>query len=184
MSQHPHAPAPADTDLADDEQLALALHEIELKAYASALVRLKRLVAADPPQSEALQSLAKLYGTLGLPQRAQVQFERYLAQRPQALHERFELGMSLLEQGQPEQALQQWQAVLQQQAGYPPALYFSAVALAGQSQQEEACRCLDELFAVSAPDNVYHERGLALAQRLQHTPPPLQTAALLPQATH
>lgn len=172
------------TELADDEHLALALHEIELKAYASALVRLKRLVAADPPQPEALQSLAKLYGTLGLPQRAQVQFERYLALRPQALHERFELGMSLLEQGQPEQALQQWRAVLEQQAGYPPALYFSAVALAGQSQQEQACRCLDELFAVSAADNVYHERGLALAERLQHTPPPLQTAVLAPQATH
>ncbi len=184
MSQDPTAATAADTGLADDEHLALALHEIELKAFAPALGRLKRLVAAAQPQAEAHQALAKLYGTLGLPQRAQAQFESYLALRPQALHERFELGMSLLEQGQPEQALQQWQAVLAQQAGYPPALYFSAVALAGQSQEEEACRCLDELFAVSAPDNVYHERGLALAQRLQHTPPPLQTATLAPQATH
>ncbi len=153
-----------------DEAFALARHEIETKQYAEALVRLKALAQEEPAPPEAVLLLARLHGQLHLPQRAQAGFERFLAMEPDASHARFELGMTLFEQGQYGVALQTWDTVLQQAPQYPPALYFSAVAHAQTGSTAQAERALQELFEVTDEDNMYHERGRELAQRLSASP--------------
>jgi predicted Zn-dependent protease len=153
-----------------DESLALASHEIESKQYAQALGRLKALAQEEPAAPAAVLLLARLHGQLHLPQRAQAGFERFLALEPNATHERFELGMTLFEQGQYGGALQTWYTVLLQVPQYPPALYFSAVAHAQTGARAQAERTLQELFEVTNEDNMYHERGRELAQRLSGAP--------------
>lgn len=153
-----------------DESLALARHEIESKQYASALGRLKALAQESPPSAQAVLLLARLHGQLGLPERAQAGFERYLELEPAAVHERFELGVSLFEQGQVERALQAWGRVLEQVSTYPPALYFSAVAHAQTGARSQAEQLLQALLQSTAVDNMYHERGRELAQRLSLAP--------------
>ncbi len=149
-----------------DESLALARQEIEARQFAAALGRLKALTQGPDANPHAILMLARLHGQLGLPARAQAGFERYLALESTAVHERFELGVAQLEQGQPESALQTWCQVLDQSPAYPPALYFSAVAHAQFQRPQEALQALQVLFQTTAPGNMYHERGLELAQRL------------------
>lgn len=149
-----------------DESLALARHEIEAKQFAPALQRLKALAQAEPPSAQAVLLLARLYGQLGLPQRAQAGFERYLALEPVAVHERFELGVALLEQDQAQAALGTWREVLEQVPDYPPALYFSAVAHSQMDAREQAEQFLQHLFQTTVADNLYHQRGQELLQRL------------------
>lgn len=149
-----------------DESLALARHEIQNNQLAAALNRLKTLVRAGTGGPQATVMLARLHGQLGLPARAQVGFEQYLAAQPDALHERFELGLALLEQGQAEAALGTWQEVLRQQPAYPPALYFSALAHQREGRTDQAAQALRILFETSPPDNAYHVRGRELLEQL------------------
>ncbi len=162
------ATGPHDTDFEPDESLALARIEIQNNQHAVALARLKALTQGDHADPQAGLVLARLYGQLGLPARAQAGFEAFLLNQPDAVHERFELGVALMEQGKPDAALQTWAQVLRQAPTYPPALYFTAVAHYQLSQSQEAEQVLRTLFQTSAPDNTYHERGRELLQqRLQ-----------------
>lgn len=168
----------------NDENLALARLEIEHKQFAGALGRLKALSEVPDPAPLALILLARLYGQMGLPARAQVWFERFLELAPQAIHERFELGVSLMEQGQVDAALRMWEQVLQHAPTYPPALYFSAVAHADEARTEQAQRALAILLQSTEGENLYRERGLVLDARLRGAPDELVPGVLASASRH
>lgn len=159
-----------------DENLALARLEIEHKQFAGALGRLKVLSALSDPPPQALILLARLYGQMGLPARAQIWFARFLEVAPQALHERFELGVSQIEQGQVDAALHTWEQVLEQAPTYPPALYFCAATHADAGHLEQAQRVLAILLQTTSPENLYRERALILDARLRGDLPPADAA--------
>lgn len=149
-----------------DEALALARIDIERNELGAALARLKPLALDPRASAQAVLMLARLYGQMKLPQRAQPLFQRYLEATPDAVHERFELGMTQLDQREIGAALGTWGQVLSLRPNYPPALFYSAVAQAEAAQPAQANRLLDALFETTTEDNLYHQRGRELLQAL------------------
>jgi tetratricopeptide (TPR) repeat protein len=149
-----------------DELLALARHDIENNRLEQALEKLKCVLAGAVPADEALALAARVYGQLGLFQRAQEALLQYLARHPDAPNEQFQLGMSYYSNGQLADAQGHWDAILHAHPTYPPALYYGALALARQGKPMEAKRSLGILLQSAAPDNLYAGKGRELLQSI------------------
>jgi len=146
-------------DLDGDELLALARHELQRGEHESALLKLKRLVSQKKSPAEALAVMARLYGQLGLPERARKSFEKYLEVNPGAAHETFELGVTYFDEGNDGRALDCWKRALELQPTHPPALFFSALAHSRTGDVAESRRQLDVLLKAAPADNLYAERA-------------------------
>jgi tetratricopeptide (TPR) repeat protein len=142
-----------------DELLALARLAIERNDIESALAKLKQALAVEKPLAEAQSMAARVYAQLGLFERAKDLFAAYIAQQPDALVERFQLGMAHFDLGEIDAALQLWDAVLKKDPVHPPALFYSALALAQRNKLSDAKLSLDKLLQSAAADNLYFGRG-------------------------
>lgn len=149
-----------------DELIALARHDIENNRLEQALEKLKCVLAGEAPADDALPLAGRVYGQLGLFKRAQESFRRYLALHPGAAHEQFQLAMSHYSHGELAEAQGHWDAILRAHPTHPPALYYSALALAQQGKPMEAKRSLDILLQSAAPDNLYAGKGKELLQSI------------------
>lgn len=150
-----------------DELTALARIDIQKERVEQGLEKLKRILAGESPSLEAVSMAARLYAQLGLFDHAKPLFEQYLAARPDAVEEEFQLGMVELEKGESELALKIWEDMLRRQPTFPPGLFYSALVLSRQSKIAEARRNLDVLLQTVATDNLYFERGKELLQTLE-----------------
>jgi tetratricopeptide (TPR) repeat protein len=149
-----------------DELLALARLDVERGQLEAALGKLKHLVAAPDRQPEALVLAARLYAQLGLMPRAQQLFEMYIAAKPDALHERFELGMTYFDSGKADRAVAMWSKVLESQPTHPPALFYTGLASAQAGKLADAKRSLDILMKSAATDNLYFSKGKELLSEI------------------
>ena len=86
--------------LENDELLALARRDAEAGRVEEALRKLKPLIAQAEGPIEALPLAARIYAQLQLAEKAQACYRRYLAVRPEAVLESFELGMTHFEKGE------------------------------------------------------------------------------------
>jgi tetratricopeptide (TPR) repeat protein len=159
-------------ELDAEELLALAKHELQRGELEDALGKLKRLVSRKQPPDDAHAVIARAYAQLGLMDRAQGAFKKYLEQHPDSAHETFELGVTYFDQGKNDKAMEYWQRVLKLQPTHPPALFFSAAAMSRTGQTADARRQLDVLFKSAPADNLYAERGRDLLKALESEPPP------------
>ncbi len=149
-----------------DELLALARLDIEAGRTEEALRKLKPLIAGDDAPVEALPLAARLYAKLQLTERAQACYRRYLAARPEALLESFELGMTHFEKGENGEAAKLWQGVLERSPTHPPALFYRALLAAREGRAPDARRDLDVLLKAVPADNLYVGRGRELLQEM------------------
>ena len=164
-------------DLENDELLALARHDIERGELESALSKLKQILASDDVPTEAPSITARLYAQLGLFERAQALFQQYIDANPTSLVERFQLGMTYLDAGHPQEALEIWEAVLNEQPIHPPALFYKGLVLAQSGKIADAKQCLETLMHSAPADNLYFGRAKELLQAIETGGKPASVAA-------
>ena len=152
--------------LDDDELLALARRDAENGRVEEALRKLKPMIARAEGPVDALAFAARIYAQLQLPERAQACYRRYLAARPEAVLESFELGMTHFEKGEAAEADRLWRAVLQRSPTHPPTLFYSAVQAVRGGREPDARRHLEVLFQALPGDNLYVQRGRALLKEM------------------
>jgi tetratricopeptide (TPR) repeat protein len=156
-----------------DELLALARQDIAKERFDDALLKLKQAVADTSVQevpAQVLAELGRINARLGLRQKAKQAFQDFLARVPEALQERFELGLAYFEDQAHEPALKLWNEVLKQAPLHPPALFYSSLVLAQRGNFGEALGRSRALLAKVKPDNIFHGRAKDLVQRIEADP--------------
>ena len=154
-----------------DELLALARRDAENGRLEEALRKLKPLITRADGPLEALPLAARIYAQLQLAERAQACYRKYLAARPEAVLESFELGMTHFDKGEAVEAARLWQAVLQRSPTHPPTLFYSAVHAARSGHEPDARRHLEVLFQAMPGDNLYVQRGRELLKEMDAQKP-------------
>lgn len=176
------------TDLLDaQELLAVARLDFEKERYDQALVRLKQASASNEGQiPEVWALLGAVYGRLRLWAKAQQFLIKFLEARPQSLNERFQLGMTYFDAGDPGKALEVWQQILQAEKLHPPALYYSGLASARLGRLAQALQYCDTVLAQVAQDNLFHGRAKELFEQLRADPRlrPAETGDSTPRKSH
>jgi tetratricopeptide (TPR) repeat protein len=155
-----------DETLERDELLALARRDLEAGRIEDALRKLKPLIAGDDAMVEALPLAARVYAQLRLTARAQACYRKFLAARPDALLETFELGMTHFETGDNREAVRLWQGVLERAPTHPPALFYRALLATREGRLPEAHRDLQVLLNAAPADNLYVARAKELLQEI------------------
>jgi tetratricopeptide (TPR) repeat protein len=159
-------PAGVDGPFDADELLALARLDVERGALDQALSRLKSVLKSPAPTADAFSMAARLYAQLGLYDRSQKLFQRYLQLKPESLLETFQLGMTHYDAGQPNEALNVWESILKQSPVHPPALFYKALVLSQTGKVADARGTLDVLLKSAPADNLYFGRAKELLQAI------------------
>jgi len=152
-----------------DELLALARLDVEKERFDEALAKLKQARARQDAPA-IISELGRVYVRLGLRQRAKQAFEAVLARDPAAVNDRFQLGLIHFELGDRAQALSLWQEVLGKAPLHPPAIYYSALALAQSGQVLQAYDLCRTLVEKVQPDNLFVGRAKELLQKIESDP--------------
>lgn len=134
-----------------DELLALIREDMKKQDYVSALTKVKFILSRDRIPVEVLALAGKIYATLGLFERAKLAFADYLQNSPNSFLELFQLGMVEKDMGNYDQAIQNWEAVLELQPNYPEALFYLGDLSIHMERLEEARTWLLRLLE-TAPD--------------------------------
>lgn len=150
-----------------EELVALARLDMEKQDFSSALAKLKSAVAMENASTDSYSMLAKVYAQLGLYEKAIAQFEVYLQRAPEALVEKFQLGMAQFDAKKTTEALATWGELLISHPDFPPALYYKSLALVQEGMKEPAIETLAHLIQTAAADNLYCERAQQILQDLQ-----------------
>lgn len=149
-----------------EELVALARLDMDKGAVDQALLKLKQVFAEGEPPAEAASLMARLYAQLGLFKRAQEFYQRFLQKNPDAMLERFQLGMTYFDGGQATEALAIWEELLKATPNHPPALFYKALALAQGGNRGDARQALDLLMKTAPADNLYFGRAREMMQAL------------------
>jgi tetratricopeptide (TPR) repeat protein len=158
-------------ELDDDELLAVARIDFEKERFDDALLRLKQIIRHSGPTAvPAKAELARVHARLKLFGRAQAEFLEFLHENPNALTERFQLGMAYFDSGDGGKALEVWDAMMLQAPLHPPALFFSSVVHAQMGRlgiAVDRCRLITEKVE---KDNLYFNRARDLLQKIEADP--------------
>lgn len=153
--------------LDNDELLTLTRWNLDQGHFGDALVNAKHLLACKDTPIEAYRLGAKIYAQLGLLTQAKNAFKTFIEHSPDALTEVFQYGMVHFDSGDSDNAVKIWKEVLDKETTYPPALFYSALALANQNKPNESLRHLDVLIKSAPADNLYFERGRQLIKAIE-----------------
>ena len=154
--------------LSSDELFALAQFELSKEDLSNAFIKLKALITRDDCPLMTHSAIARCYARLQLFPQAEKHFGLFVKEAPDALVEKFQLGLTILDQDRKEEALTLWDEVLKEAPNFPPILYHKALLLARENQIEEAKNLLKELFANTPSDNFYFNKGKELSDALQN----------------
>lgn len=149
-----------------EELLALAHLDINQNQYDEALWKLKRVLQAAEPPMKAISMAARLYAQIGLFHRAQALFNRYIELDADAVTETFQLGMTYLDAGNGEEALQVWDKLLQKHPTHPPAMFYRGLVQAQRGELAAARMQLEHILKTVPSDNLYFTRARDLLQEL------------------
>lgn len=156
-----------------EELLALARLDVEKERLDQALVKLKQIVANDrlsTRQPLVWAELGRLYGQLKLRDKAKEAYRRYIDLTPEALHERFQLGLVCFELGEVENALDLWREVISMTPLYPPALFYTALASAQSGALGNAWEICRQLLDRVEAENFYFGQAKDLLARIEADP--------------
>lgn len=147
-------------DILDFEELiVLAKLDLEANNLSDALVKLK-LAHSSNGNSESLVMLARLYARLGLFDKSVPLFQEYLKENPDALHEKFQYGMSLFDNNQDEEALEVFEDIIDsEEAIHPPAMFYSTLILSKQNKNEAAVSRLIKILSTVDDKNLFYRRA-------------------------
>jgi len=153
--------------LDNEELLNLTRWQLDQGQFGDALISVKHALLRDDKSMECYRLGAKIYAQLGLLDQAKKAFEAFLEHEPEALTEAFQYGMVHYDNGENEKAIEIWRDILEKEATYPPALFYSALAQANSKQPAKAIEHLNVLIKSAPSDNLYFERGRELIQAIE-----------------
>ncbi|VAW67895.1 hypothetical protein MNBD_GAMMA08-1909 [hydrothermal vent metagenome] len=153
--------------LDNDELLSLTRWQLDQEQLGNALISVKHALKRDDCTIESHRLVAKIYAQLGLYEHAKKAFEHLLELEPDALTEKFQYGMVFYDNGDSDKAIDIWSSVLDSEATYPPALFYSALAKTSLNQQSNAIEHLNILIKSAPSDNLYFERGRELIRSIE-----------------
>ena len=159
-----------DLSLLDAEEL-LALGTVDLendKADAS-LIKFKAAMQKDACPDFAHALIAKVYAQIKLFNKAEEHYQAFLQKHPDALNEKFQLGMVNLEKGDTTKALELWDDVLSMMPTHPPALFYGALAHLNNGKAEDAKRNLNVILQSAPADNLYFGRAKELLGNISNS---------------
>jgi tetratricopeptide (TPR) repeat protein len=151
-----------------DELLVLARLDLQKDNIQEALEKLKqaRLLPSSTPTISL--ELARLYAQIGLRPRAIPLFIDYLREAPSDTDARFQLGMAHFEEGDTRTAMETWDAVLEADSQYPPAMFYRALALSQGGSVDQSKDLLRRAIDVLPTDNLYFGRARELLTTLEN----------------
>lgn len=159
-----------------DELSALAYSDFARGDLSGALTKLKTLGDGELPESEPQLALAgRIYAQLGLYDRAKACFQAVLDEHPAAADERFELGLTLHQAGNPQDAYREWSTVLDQSPNHEATLFFMALYHVDSGDRDTAIGYLEKLLSTAPPDGAFCKRASELLEQLR-------APSVLPQA--
>jgi tetratricopeptide (TPR) repeat protein len=162
---HPDRSAAGD-GFEPDELLALARLDLRKGDVQAALAKLKAATAAARPPDHAFSLCGQIYLQLGLPDRAQAMFLKYLALHPGAPDETHFLGLVHFGAGRAAEALKLWNEVLHQNPSYSPSLLYRAIVSAQQGQLAAARTDVDLLMKSTPVESPYFKPAKGLMEQL------------------
>ncbi|MEM9101491.1 MAG: tetratricopeptide repeat protein [Pseudomonadota bacterium] len=154
--------------LTSSELFALAQFELSKEDLSNAFIKLKALIAREDCPVSAHSAIARCYARLQLFSLAEQHFAQFIKENPNAFVEKFQLGLTILDQNRKEEALTLWDEILRETPNFPPILYHKALVFARDGQVDAAKNLLKELFANTASDNFYFNKGKELSDALQN----------------
>ena len=155
------------SDFDPEELFALARRDLDAGRLEEALLKLKQVIAGNDAIVDAFPFAARVYGQLGLIEKARTCYKRYLDAKPGAVPESFELGITYFEGGEPKEARQIWDRVLSAVPTHPPTLFYSGLLAARDGRIPDARRNLDVLFKSTPANNLYVTRGRELLSDIE-----------------
>lgn len=143
------------SNLDNDEIFALAKIDFRRENYDFCLEKLKCVMARNQIPVAVYSLLGRTYAVLELFERARDVFKMYLEHVPNALQEKFHLGMVEKDLGNNDVAIKLWDEVLAEEPSFIPALYHKAVVFVDKNALQEASQLLNQLLEV-VPENDQH----------------------------
>ncbi len=167
-----------------EELFALARLDIDKGNIADALHRLKKVTQGDKVPTGAFSVCGQLYARLALWDHALKMFQKHLERHPEALGEKFSLGLAHGNAGRAAEAMKIWNEILEKQPGYVPALFYRALLRAQQSELAGARQDLEALVRTAGANDPYLKPGKELLQSLPQQAPaaPARPAAAASEA--
>lgn len=149
-----------------DELLALIKIDVEQNKMDEALYKLKHLTIKSDAPEESYSLLARVYAKLGLYRRAREWYTKFINNQPEAIIEKFQLGLTYHDEELNDEAVKVWDELLLAEANYPPALFYKALVFSNAGHIVDAQAMLNALFETAQQDNIYVEQGRELAKTL------------------
>jgi len=151
------------------ELSALAKLDVEASRLDLALEKLKVANKREDRVPELDILLARIYAQLHLFDKAIAHFKKYLEFHPDAVLERFQLGMVYFDKTDFATAMNLWDGILSQYPTHPPALYYRANAKINIGALDDARRDLAVLLKSAPADNLYFGRAKKLLDEIEST---------------
>lgn len=156
------------TELYDvEELLALARMDLEKNSYQESLWKIKLAMKKCKQGEEAYALAGRVYAQIGLYEKANVAYQAFIDHNPDATLERFQLGMSLFDSGEIEQAQKNWESLLEISPVYAPALYYMAVSYLHTDNIDLTRSYSATLLSSVEPDNYYYGLTQQLLEKLE-----------------
>lgn len=146
---------------------ASGLHYFRSEDYPRALELFKRIAQSDQVSINNFAHLGRVYAKLKLFDEAREALEVYVDQVPESYLERFQLGLVLMELGNLELSLEQWDNVLNLQPNFPPALYYKSVLCVMKQDYVSAKFLLEQLLETTEQSNLYHQFATELSEKVE-----------------
>ena len=148
------------------EMEACGLHYFRQEDYPQALKYFKQLAKSTQVSINNFAHLGRVYAKLKLYDEAREAFQVYVDQVPESYIERFQLGLVLMELGNLDLSLEQWDQVLDLQPNFPPALYYKSVLCVMKEDYVSAKFLLEELLETTEQSNLYHQFATELNEKV------------------
>lgn len=138
-----------------EELFALAKYDFSKNEYEPALSKLKVLIGRNQTLLDSYSLAGRIYATLELFEKAKECFSIFVKNAPEAIEERFQLGVVDYNLGNLEDALSMWDELLESYPGFPPALYHKALVMIDKDEVQQATDLLNSLLE-TAPEGDAH----------------------------
>ncbi len=145
---------------------ACAFHCFQQEDYPQALKYFKALSVRSNVSVKNFAHLGRVYAKLKLFDEAREAFQIFIEQVPDAYIERFQLGLVLMELGNPQLSQEQWDIVLSLKPNFPPALFYKAQTCILNDDYVSAKFLTAELLNTTESTNLYHQFAKKLNEKI------------------
>lgn len=158
----------SDLTIFDTEELiALLKIDAEDKKWEQALAKCKVTLQREDCPAELYAISGRLYGQLKLFKHAETQYRQFLAFNPARFPERFELGMTLYDQGKLEDAMTIWMDVLSDETNHPPSHFYLGLCEIQRGDLGKARQHFETILQRAPSNNFYYGKAREELTRLE-----------------